>query len=66
MAHHPASFSLTLRVDPDDDVGGFANRARATADAGGLLGVAAAVAAAADEDGVSRRTREAGAELGAQ
>ena len=38
MAHHSASFSLTLRVHLDDHVGSFANLARAIADAGGLLG----------------------------
>jgi malate dehydrogenase (oxaloacetate-decarboxylating) len=37
MAHHSASFSLTLRVHLDDRVGSFANLARAIADAGGLL-----------------------------
>ena len=37
MAHHSASFSLTLRVHLDDTVGSFANLARAIADAGGLL-----------------------------
>jgi malate dehydrogenase (oxaloacetate-decarboxylating) len=38
VAHHSASFSLTLRVHLDDHVGSFANLARAIADAGGLLG----------------------------
>ena len=38
MAHHSASFSLTLRVHLDNHVGSFANLARAIADAGGLLG----------------------------
>jgi len=38
VAHHSASFSLTLRVHLDDRVGSFANLARAIADAGGLLG----------------------------
>ena len=37
MAHHSASFSLTLRVHLDDRVGSFADLARAIADAGGLL-----------------------------
>jgi len=34
VAHHSASFSLTLRVHLDDHVGSFANLARAIADAG--------------------------------
>ena len=38
MAHHSASFSLTLRVRLDDRPGSFADLARAIADAGGLLG----------------------------
>jgi malate dehydrogenase (oxaloacetate-decarboxylating) len=37
MAHHSASFSLTLRVRLDDRPGTFADLARAIADAGGLL-----------------------------
>src|ERR1022692_3767826 len=37
MAHHSASFSLTLRVRLDDRPGAFAGLARAIADAGGLL-----------------------------
>jgi malate dehydrogenase (oxaloacetate-decarboxylating) len=37
MAHHSASFSLTLRVQLDDRPGTFADLARAIADAGGLL-----------------------------
>jgi malate dehydrogenase (oxaloacetate-decarboxylating) len=37
MAHHSASFSLTLRVRLDDQPGTFADLARAIADAGGLL-----------------------------
>ena len=37
MAHHSASFSLTLRVRLDDRPGSFADLARAIADAGGLL-----------------------------
>jgi malate dehydrogenase (oxaloacetate-decarboxylating) len=38
VAHHSASFSLTLRVQLDDHLSSFANLARAIADAGGLLG----------------------------
>jgi len=38
VAHHSASFSLTLRVHLEDHVDSFANLARAIADAGGLLG----------------------------
>jgi len=37
MAHHSASFSLTLRVRLEDRPGSFADLARAIADAGGLL-----------------------------
>ncbi|HVW19508.1 MAG TPA: NAD-dependent malic enzyme, partial [Solirubrobacteraceae bacterium] len=37
MAHHSASFSLTIRVRLVDDPGSFADLARAIADAGGLL-----------------------------
>ena len=37
MAHHSASFSLTLRARLDDRPGTFADLARAIADAGGLL-----------------------------
>jgi malate dehydrogenase (oxaloacetate-decarboxylating) len=37
MAHHSASFSLTLRVRLDDRPGSFADLARAIADAGGML-----------------------------
>jgi malate dehydrogenase (oxaloacetate-decarboxylating) len=37
MAHHSASFSLTLRVRLDNRPGSFADLARAIADAGGLL-----------------------------
>jgi malate dehydrogenase (oxaloacetate-decarboxylating) len=37
VAHHSASFSLTLRVHLDDRPGSFAHLARAIADAGGLL-----------------------------
>ena len=37
MAHHSASFSLTLRVRLENRPGTFADLARAIADAGGLL-----------------------------
>jgi malate dehydrogenase (oxaloacetate-decarboxylating) len=37
VAHHSASFSLTLRVHLDDSPGSFAELAGAIADAGGLL-----------------------------
>ena len=37
MAHHSASFSLTLRVQMDDRPGCFADLANAIADTGGLL-----------------------------
>ena len=37
MAHHSASFSITLRVHLDNRPGSFADLARGIADAGGLL-----------------------------
>jgi malate dehydrogenase (oxaloacetate-decarboxylating) len=37
MAHHSASFSITLRVQLDNRPGSFADLARGIADAGGLL-----------------------------
>jgi malate dehydrogenase (oxaloacetate-decarboxylating) len=48
MAHHSASFSLTLRVRLENRPGTFADLARAIADAGGLLDAIDLVRAEAD------------------